>query len=69
MPPTTLPDFEDPEWNDRRVQLQEEFGAVAEKLLDHMASSSGCRGKFEFAAADGRTIFVTLEAGRRPKAN
>lgn len=67
--PQMIPNFNDPEWDARRLRLQEEMGQAAERLLDHMAAPGGLKGKFEFAATDGRTILLTLEAGARPEAH
>ncbi len=68
MPPM-IPNFNDPEWNERRISLQEALGMAAERLADHMAAPCGMKGVFEFDMADGRVLIITLEAGERPKVN
>lgn len=69
MPPTTLPNFQDPEWNAQRTALQDELGIVAEKLLHHMASPNGVEGTFVFETADGRTLTISVQAGPRARGN
>lgn len=68
MPPT-IPDFKSDEWNSQRQALQDELREVSVKLADHMCSPGGFKGRLEFDMEDGRTLYVTLEAGCRPKAN
>lgn len=64
-----LPNFDDPEWDAKRIALQDELARVAESLIDHMGGPAGVRGSFEFDMVDGRILKVVLETGERPKPN
>lgn len=58
--------WDSPEWDQKRVDLQDQLKDAAEQLLDHMGPS-GMRGIFEFEGDDGRQVTVTVEAEGRPK--
>lgn len=67
-PPTTL-DFDDPQWNAQRAQLEGALIAAAIELVHHMGSPQGTRGTIEHDMDDGRSLRVILEAGPRPQTN
>jgi hypothetical protein len=51
--------FDDPDWNERRVLLQDAFASAAEQLLDHM----GPVEEMQLNLPNGRRVEVRILYG------
>lgn len=65
--PQMIPDFDDREWNDERVRLQEEMAQSVYRLITHMGGPGSVAAKFDLLDPSGRPITLTIEAGDRPR--
>ena len=59
---TTLPDFEDPAWNEKRSELSQALVDAAATLIEHMRPPGGLELHLIYKTESGRDMVLSLKA-------